>query len=347
VLTVSGSTNVVTLNLKGTATPEAVVNFGVTQLAANGTADFGSVLENTTLSKTFTLTNPYSTAVHVGAISVAGSAFSGPVGISAPLDIQPGGSSSFQVTFAPKSSGQMTGSLTVDERTFVLTGLATVPALPKGTITVTSQTAVSGQQMSVSIALASTSQTTGNGTLTLAFQPASGLPDDAAVQFLSGATRNATVTISPGDSTAKIDGQTSLAFQTGTTAGNIVLTLTLPNSSDSATVTITPALVKATTATGTRQIDAMDVSIIGFDNTHSVSQLSFTFYDASGNTLQPGVIRVDATPNFKQYYAANQVGGAFVLGATFPVTGDTSKIASVDVQISNSVGIASLQRIQF
>jgi hypothetical protein len=33
--------------------------------------------------------------------------------------------------------------------------------------------------------------------------------------------------------------------------------------------------------------------------------------------------------------------------ASFPVTGDTLQIASVDVQISNSAGIMNTQRITF
>ena len=124
------------------------------------------------------------------------------------------------------------------------------------------------------------------------FLPVVGLPDDSAVQFLSGAKRVATVTIAAGDSTAKFGGQPDFAFQTGTTAGSIVFTLTLPNSSDQYTLPLAPAVVGIDTATGARRVNDLDVNIAGFDNTHSISQLGFTFYDASGSVIQPGMIRV-------------------------------------------------------
>jgi Abnormal spindle-like microcephaly-assoc'd, ASPM-SPD-2-Hydin len=338
---------IVVTTLRGTGIPAALLSFGSTQLTAGATADFGQIEIGASVAKTFTLTNPNSTPVSIAVVSVTGAGFQGPNGISAPLQIAAGKSLDFKITFAPQVGGQARGTLTVDQRTFNLTGLGLVPALPKGTIVVSSATAGSAQQAKVSIALASASKVTGTGTLTMQFLPVAGLPDDAAIQFLSGAKRVATVTIAVGDSIAKFATQPDFAFQTGTTAGSIVFALTLPNSSDQYTLPIMPAVVGIDTATGERRVNDLDVNLAGFDNTHSISQLGFTFYDTKGSVVQPGLIRVVSPPEFKQYFTANQAGGAFTMRASFPVTGDATQISGVDVQVTNSAGTATTQRVRF
>ncbi len=200
----------------------------------------------------------------------------------------------------------------MDKRSFNLKGLGLDPPLPGASITLASTIGASAQQNSVSIALATASQVGGTGTLTMEFQSAvAGVTDDPAIQFLSGPKRTATVTISAGDSAAKFGSQSSIAFQTGTTAGTILFTLKLPNSTQQATLNITPAPVKIDRATGVRRIDALDVSLIGFDNTYSASQLAFTFYNTAGQALQPGAMRVDATSSFRNYFSSTSTGGAF------------------------------------
>ena len=155
------------------------------------------------------------------------------------------------------------------------------------------------------------------------------------------------MTISVGDTTAKFDGgQPDLAFQTGTTAGTITFDLTVNGrSAGHATLTIAPAAVALQTSTSVRRLGALDVSITAFDNTYSASQLAFTFFDKSGATMQPGVIRVDASSDFRLYFGSTKAGGMFALLATFPVTGDTSQIVSATVGITNSVGVTTTQHI--
>ena len=174
-----------------------------------------------------------------------------------------------------------------------------------------------------------------------------GAADDPAIQFLSGPKRAATVTISVGDTVGKFGTQPNMAFQTGTTAGTIVFTLTLPNATQQTSLTIAPAAVTFDTASGVRRVNDLDVSLTGFDNTYSASLLAFTFFDKSGGTLQPGVIRVDVTSQFKQYFSSTKTGGSFALLATFPVSGDATQVGGVDVQFTNSAGAAKTQRISF
>jgi hypothetical protein len=296
----------------------------------------------------FLLTNQGKASITVPVVSVSGPGFRGPIGTTAPISLAAGQSVPFQIAFEPQSSQPLTGTLVIDQRSFVLTGLGLDPPLPGASIVFGSQTVTSAQQISISIPLASASVVSGSGTLNMAFHPSvPGATDDAAIQFMTGAKRNATVNISAGDTVGKFGTQPSILFQTGTTAGTIVFTLTLPNSTQQASLTITPAAINFDSATGVRRAANLDVSLTGFDNTYSASQLSFTFYDKKGATMQPGVIRVDASSDFRLYFAASQVGGAFALLATFPVSGDATQVGSVDVQIVNSVGVAKAQRITF
>ena len=89
----------------------------------------------------------------------------------------------------------------------------------------------------------------------------------------------------------------------------------------------------------------VDIRIAASDNTYSASQLAFTFFDKTGATMQPGVIRVDATSDFQLYFNDTTTGGAFGLLAKFAITGDVTQIISTDVAITNSVGVTTTQHI--
>jgi len=152
--------------------------------------------------------------------------------------------------------------------------------------------------------------------------------------------------VSIGATSATIGGQSSMAFQTGTTAGAITFTLTLDNNEPQQTTLVIPlSPVGLDTATAIRQFSALDVAFAGFDNTYSASQLAFTFYDLTGKELPQGVIDVDATAVFQQYFSTTEAGGAFQMLATFPVTGNTSEIGFVTAQITNSAGVTTAQQI--
>jgi hypothetical protein len=328
--------NTINVILQGTGAPSAVLTLAgsSTPLAAGAIIDFGSVASGNTKSLTFNLSNPGSAGITVNTLSVTGTAFKGPIGASAPISVAPGQSVSFQITFQPTSGQSSQGTLAVDQRSFVLTGQGLNPPLPGATIVLGASVGTSAQQNTISISLASASPVGATGTLTMKFQSSvQGVTDDPAIQFLSGPLRQATISISPGDTTAKFDGnQPDLAFQTGTTAGTITFTLTLPNGTQQASLPIHPAAVTIETATSVRRIGEVDISITAF-------------YNKSGAIMQPGLIQVDATSDFKQYFASTQTGGSFGMLAAFPVTGDTSQIVSATVQITNSVGATTTQRI--
>jgi hypothetical protein len=359
--------NTIQIILDGTGTQAAVLTLAGSNipLAAGGIVDFGSVASGMTTLLKFNLSNPGSAAVSVNTLVVTGAGFKGPIGAAAPISIAPGHTVSFQVEFLPTSGLAYQGTLAVDQRSFVLTGQGLSPPLPAASIVFGSSVGQSVQQNNISIPLASASQVSGTGTVTMTFQSSvQGVSDDPAIQFLSGPLRQATVSISPGETTAMFDGgQSDLVFQTGATAGTITFTLTLNGAATpaaQATLTIAPSPVGIQTATSIRLLGGIisegepagvisggevDISIAASDNTYSASQLAFTFFDQKGDTMQPGVIRVDATSDFQLYFKSTTTGGAFGLLAKFTVTGDVTQIISTDIAITNSIGVTTTQHI--
>lgn len=341
--------NSISIVLQGTAVLSATLSLSgsLAPLTTGAVVNFGSVAMGATGTQGFVLSNGASASVTVTSVVVTGSGFTGPIGLTTPAQIGPGQSVSFQVNFAPQSGISYRGTLTVDGRAFTLTGQGLNPPVPSATLVFASNVGASAQQNSITLPLASASQVIGNGTLILSFQSGvAGVSDDAAIQFLSGPLRTATVAIAIGATAATIGGLSSMAFQTGTTTGVITFTLTLGNSPpQQITLTIPPAPVGLDTATAVREFSAIDVAFSGFDNTYSASQLAFTFYDITGKAMPQGVIDVDATSAFQQYFSATQAGGAFQMLATFPVTGNTSEIGFVTAAITNSAGVTTAQQI--
>jgi Abnormal spindle-like microcephaly-assoc'd, ASPM-SPD-2-Hydin len=345
--------NTISIVLQATVAQLAVVTVGssTTPLVAGATVNFGSVDVGSKKTQGFLLTNSGTANINVGTLAVSGAGFAGPIGLSAPVLLTPGQTASFQVSFTPQSGTMAQGVLTVDARAFNLTGQGLAAALPSASILFASTVAASAQQNSITIPLSAASQSSGTGTLTLAFQSSvAGVSDDPAIQFLSGPQRIASVSISPGDTSAMIGGQPSIGFQTGTTAGTITFTLALTDApTQQATLIIPPSPVNLDedTFTAVRLFGSLNVSFGGFDNTYSASHLAFTFYDVNNLPLPQGVIDVNAATAFQQYFNTTTVGGTFLVLAEFPVTGSTTLIGSVTAQITNSLGTSTAVQIPF
>jgi hypothetical protein len=260
--------------------------------------------------------------------------------------LAPGQAAAFQVTFAPAAGQTYTGTLSVDQRTYSLTGLGLTPPVPTATIVFTSPQISSALQTTLIIQLASASQVAATGTLTLAFQSAvAGVSDDPAIQFLTGPPRVTSVTVAPGDSIAKFGAATNIMFQTGSTAGVIVFTLQLADTTQQASLSIAPAQVYLDTASGTLEAGSVVVGLIGYDNTYSASQLQFTFYDTNGIALPNGLVTANVTQDFQSYFQTTTAGGSFQLRASFLISGDSTVLGSVVVSITNSVGVTTTQRL--
>src|SRR5437870_1284763 len=98
--------NSTTISLSGTGTSSG-------QLAANpSNLNFGAAQVGTSQSITGTLTNSTTSSVTVSQASVTGAGF-GVSGLPMPLNLAPGQSQAFNVTFTPQATGAATGSLAV------------------------------------------------------------------------------------------------------------------------------------------------------------------------------------------------------------------------------------------
>ena len=338
--------NNISVQIRGSANFAVTVKMGAVMLTSGATADFGKLERGLSLTQTFSLSNPSSAPLTVSSIVVGGTSFQGPAGITAPATLTAGQLVPFQITFSPETAAAFSGTLTIDGRTFNLTGLGLDPPLPGASLTLDSTTASSGQQLKIKVQLAATSKVNGTGTLSLSFVPSiPGVVDDQAIQFLSGPRRLSTVTIVPGEAIGRFGGSAEMVFQTGTTAGVILFTLKLPNSTLQTSLTVLAAAPGIEVANGVRRVSDLDVSLTGFDNTRSGSKLTFTFYDKNGKVLAPGPVVADATKDFRSFFDSSQTGGAFLLRATFPVTGDATQVAGVDVEMTNGTGTTKTQRI--
>jgi hypothetical protein len=129
-------------------------------------------------------------------------------------------------------------------------------------------------------------------------------------------------------------------FQTGTSSGRIGFTISgISTDGDPTTVLTIPAsLLSLDTTTATRRTGNLDIQAIGFDNTYSVGAMVFTFLDTSGQAVPPGAILADFTQAFRAFFSKTQTGSAFQVRVSFPVTGDTSGIAAVEMKLSNGAG---------
>ncbi|HUI81375.1 MAG TPA: choice-of-anchor D domain-containing protein [Bryobacteraceae bacterium] len=310
--------------------------------------DFGSALVGQAETMRFDVSDQTGLALPVPGISLSGGDFALSAAVPAGL-LQPGQSSSFDVQFLPTAAGLRNATLTIGARTVALSGTGIMPDLPEPQITLDLAQAQSAQQGSVQVTFDHPAATSGDGMLTLAVQPAVTGPADPSIAFAAGGL-TAAFTFNVGDTQASFGGQTAAAFQTGTTAGNLVFTAQITGAPAAQavqrTVSIAPALVGLTTAAASRSAGAITVQLDGFDNTRTAGALTFSFFDASGNTLT-GPIAVDGGPAFQAYFQDSETGGSFGLQAVFPVTGDPARIAFFTANVANQAGTTTTARTPF
>ena len=311
--------------------------------------DFGQIVPGTggTATLTFTVANTDPNTfgpVTLSTLAVTGAAYSLGGAPALPATIQPNGSITFTVTFNASASGTYTGTLTIGDTVFALTGLSVVSSVPSMTMQVSEQPLTSAQQVTLTIQASSAATQQAIGTLTMTFTPAvTGVTDDPAIVFPATNGRQLQVNLAAGATTATYNSQSAITFQTGTTAGTITFTLTFANAAPiTQSYTITPAIIHLTSSTATRQSPSLVVILDGYDNTYTAGKLSFVFYDTGGNQINSTAMPVDATSNFHQYfYTNNAAGGSFSMEASFPVTGDVTKVGSVAITLTNSAGQTS------
>jgi len=314
---------------------------------------FGQLVAGTGASAAlvFTVSNPSTSynSVTVSSLAVTGAtyALSGLTGATAfPAAIAPGASVTFTITFAPVVTGTATGSLAIGTRIFSLTGLAVISPLPSLSLVVNPSPLSSAQQATVSVQLASAASLSLTGTISLSFAPSvANITTDPAIVFLSNNTLALPISVASGSQNAVYTDSsgathTAIPFQTGTTAGTITFSVSFPNTPTyTQSYTITPSMVQITSATAVVQSSqVLVVTLSGYDNSYSAGNLNFTFYNNAGSAYP--AISYNAASAFQSNFfsTTNTTGGAFVLQANFPVTGDITQIGSVAVTVTNSLG---------
>lgn len=327
--------------------PAPIVQTGNVTVSNGSVIDWGNVERGSSKTLTIVLKNLSTVTATVNKIQVAsGSAFRIATPVTFPLVVDVNQSYSFDIVFAPTSDGAQAGSLAIDDRNYELRGTGIAPPLPQPALALDSTTASSSQQLKLRVNFAATSKASGSGTVQMQFKPATGLADDPTVLFLP-AGRLQTVTVREGESVGRFGTSDSITFQTGTTAGQILFTIQIGGYSAQATLTIAPAAVNLDQVRATRESGRVVVQLTGFDNTRTADQLSFTFYDATNRFLGSGALRVSAGTDFQKYFQSSTAGGSFNLVATFPVTGNVSTIAAVEVSVTNSTGTTQAPRATF
>ncbi|MGH9440385.1 MAG: hypothetical protein ACRD22_21620, partial [Terriglobia bacterium] len=282
-------------------------SYGDRQTAEGPGIDFGQVVSG--MSKTFQVSvcNPYTAYgdVSISKLDVSGAGFTAPDLPSLPLTIPPAadpndcqtgsGPVGFDLEFTAAGLGNSSGTLTIGTRIIPLTAQTVAPPL-SGVSFQLSEPLTSDQQPNLTLQLASPSQGTHTGTLTMTFQPSvQSVGDDPAVQFLATSGRQLNVAFATGSQTGTYNNQSAIAFQTGTTAGTLTFTLSVAGIQvGTKSFDIVPEKVHIASAAATLSSPNIVVTINGYDNTYSVGQLSFTFYDTKGNVITPGAIAVDA-----------------------------------------------------
>ena len=293
-----------------TATVQPRLTYRVEDAPLGPSADFGTVVRGSSSRRRFTVVNETALILIVPPISVEGRDFAivgaSPSGVS----LRPAQSTEFSIDFTPSVAGFRQATLTLGDRSYTLTGIGSEPPLPKPLLTIDLNQAASAQQGTLIITFDKPATTTGTGTATLDFRG----PADPTIAFAAGG-RTVPFAVSPGDT------RFAMPFQTGTTAGTLIFTVTLGGASDQASVQIAGTAPTLTFSQGLRSSNTIEARLTGYDNTRSISQLSFTFYDAAGTPIAPGAIRVDASGEFTRFFANSDLGGAFLFRGIFPVTG--------------------------
>jgi hypothetical protein len=318
----------------------------------------------------FTVSNAGTTNATISSIGVVD-----PTGVftvsglpSLPLQLSPAASASFTINYSPVSAGLTSATLAINNQAIGLTGFPTTPPpLPSYSFTGASGTQQPFTQPAIGLSLATTYPYPLSGTLTIT-TALSSFSTDPAVQFSSGGL-NVAFTI-PANTLKAVfpSGATQIQLQTGTVAGNIVITPAFtvntavganitPLSPVTLTLTV-PSLAPTllTAFISAQSVTSFSVVLTGFSTPRSLDHLTFQLTAASGFTLNGASFSVDVSAVAAVWFqsAASQgSGGQFTV--TIPITFSessatvttnlTAAISAMSVTATNSVGTSNVLQV--
>jgi len=294
-------------------------------------------------------------------VTISAADFTSSVGVAVSQNVTAGGGVP-PYTFSITSTGSLPGGLQLGASTGTISGApnatGTFPVILQAkdadgrtasaaiTITVTSLSLTivvpaspgSGQQPGIGISIPAPAPGDISGTLTLAFASSVG-GDDKLVAFQNG-SRSITFTITKGNTTAP-----NVTVITGTVAGTITLTASVPGNPDIIkTIVIAPAVPAISQVVLQQVTGGLNVVVTGYSNTREVSSGSFTFTVSSGNTLSQATISVTLSSAYAAWFGnstSNTTGGQFKLTVPFSVTqGSATAVTKVSVTLTNGQGVS-------
>lgn len=314
-------------------------------------------------SLTFSIQNTGTTAATISTInlSAASTIFSLSQLPALPMNLAAGASATFSIGFLPNNVGTLTATLQINTSNFTLSGNGTQPAaLPSYQFQGVSATPQPAQQPTIGLSLASPYPSALQGTLTLTFVPAA-FADDSSIQFASGG-RTVNFTIPANTTQAVFNGNTnSIPLQTGTTAGNIVITPSFamqggfsltPPSPPPLTITIpssAPQLVNAgiTAVTTT----SFTLTLSGYSTTRVLRELDVQVTPQAGQNFSTTTLTIDTSSTAASWFqstVSQGFGGSFLVAIPFNLSnGSTTAtdlvhlLQSLSITAKNDVGAST------
>lgn len=255
----------------------------------------------------FTVQNTGTSAATISTInlSAASSVFALTKLPALPINLDAGTSISFPIGFVPNNTGGLTATLRINSSSFTLSGNGTQPvSLPGYQFQGPSGNQQPAQQPSFGLTLASPYPLALQGTMKLTFV-STVFTDDPAIQFASGG-RTANFTIPANSTKVLFSGNaTSMALQTGTTAGNIVITPTFttmggfdltPASPDVLTLTIQRSAPQLLSASVTSQtLNSFTLVLNGYSTTRSIRQFDIQITPKQGQNFTTTHLTIDVS----------------------------------------------------
>lgn len=330
-----------------------------TTIANNGTITFppAAVGGTSTVRVVINNTGTLASAVNSVSIVATGTTFATTPAPALPATIQPGGSLAFTLTFAPLTTGSLTGTLRVDSLTFNLTGVATAPPnLPEYRFSGASGAQPPATQLAVGLSLAQAYPLTLRGVLTLTFN-SDVFANDPAVQFaLGGRTVNFTIPAGQRDAVFPAN-QSTVRLQTGTVAGTIVLTPSFTSDSGLVlTPTDPPALTMSVAAAAPRLLTAQltgrtttgyTLLVTGYTTARQISTIDLAITPTSGENVTTSRISIPADASFTAWYqsaASAAFGSQFTASIPLTIQGDVTNVTSLADTI-RSVAVTLTNRL--
>jgi len=305
--------------------------------ASNPVTEGGSVIfapsaVGSSASVNFSVQNTGTSAATISSINLATSSaiFALQQLPSLPVSLNPGATITFAVSFLPNNTGTLTATLAVNSSTFTLSGTGTQPAaLPAYQFQGPAGDQPPAQQPAIGLSLSSPYPLPLQGTLTLTFVP-SVFTDDPAIQFASGG-RTVKFTIPANSTQALFNGAaTTIPLQTGTTAGDIVITPSFtiqngfdltPSSPAALTLTISrsaPQLLSASITAET--LTSFTLTLNGYSTTRALRQLDIQITPKQGVNFPSTHLTIDvsaASASWFQSTASQGFGGEFLVAIPF------------------------------